>query len=274
LSHSAPPHLQAPTMGSLAPAVLLEGVSFSYGPSTILDSIDLSVAPGEFLAVLGPNGGGKTTMIKLILGLLKPGAGRVSVFGKDPGAILSKVGYVPQQSLIRPEFPVTVLDIVLTGLATRGELGWRFSSDQTRTAMEVLDRVGMLGLERKRYGDLSGGQKQRVLIARALVSGPKLLLLDEPTSNIDPQGKFCFYHFLEGLKDSITILAVSHDMGILASRLTSVACINRGLLYNSHPELTPEMITLLYGAHDERSCPAGDFFKDKYALLAGGVRVK
>jgi zinc transport system ATP-binding protein len=265
---------EAPELGSVAPAVLLEDVSFSYGSTRVLDSVHLNVAQGEFMAVLGPNGGGKTTLIKLVLGLLKPAAGRVRVFGREPGAILSEVGYVPQQSLIRPEFPVTVLDIVLTGLSTRGKLGWRYAKDQKHTAMEVLDRVGMLGLEGKRFGDLSGGQKQRVLIARALVSGPKLLLLDEPTSNIDPQGKFCFYHFLEGLKDAITILAVSHDLGILASRLTSVACINRALLHNPHPELTTEMVTLLYGTHDARSCPAGEFFKDKYALLASGVRLK
>jgi zinc transport system ATP-binding protein len=263
-----------PTMGSPTPAVLLEGISFSYGATRVLESIRLSVNPGEFLAVLGPNGGGKTTLIKLILGLLKPATGKVLVFGKEPGAILSEVGYVPQQSLIRSEFPVTVMEVVLTGLTTRKKIGWRHSADEKQRARDVLDRVGMLGLQRERFGEISGGQRQRVLIARALVSGPKLLLLDEPTSNIDPQGKFCFYHFLEGLKGSITILAVSHDLGILASRLTSVACINRSLLYNPQPELTPEMVTLLYGTHDEFSCPAAEFFKDKYALLASEVRLK
>ncbi|MFW6323979.1 MAG: metal ABC transporter ATP-binding protein [Desulfovibrionales bacterium] len=249
------------------PALSLTGVTFSYAGKQVLENVFLEIPPGEFVAILGPNGGGKTTFLKIVLGLLKPDEGAVRVFGRPPEKMLPKIGYVPQQSMIRPDFPAEVLDIVLTGAVTSMRFGWKYKQEEKDRAREALDSVGMLGREHMRFRDLSGGQRQRILIARALLSGPKILLLDEPTSNIDPQGKFCFFHFLEGLRDSITIVIVSHDMGILASRLTSIACVNQRIIHNPAPELTPEMMSLLYGTHDEKTCPAGEFFRTSQGIL-------
>ncbi|MFP4071941.1 MAG: metal ABC transporter ATP-binding protein [Desulfovibrionales bacterium] len=254
-------------LGRADPAVSLCDVSFSYDTVPVLENVDFEVKPGEFVAVLGPNGGGKTTLAKLMLGLLKPDRGDVHILGKAPQAVLPRVGYVPQQSMIGSDFPANVLDIVLTGLVSSKTLGWWHSRADKDRAREALDRVGMLDQEGARFGDLSGGQKQRVLIARSLVSDPMLLILDEPTSSIDPQAKFCFYHFLEGLRKEVTIVAVSHDMAIMASGLTSVACVNRRLIHNQGAELTPEMVALLYGTHDAKSCPAGEFFTNNPGLL-------
>ena len=251
--------------------VSIRDLTFSYNGQAALDGVSLTVAPGERLAVLGPNGGGKTTLLKCILGILRPSAGAITVFGDPPGRHSARIGYVPQRLDgvdERKDLPIRVLDVVLMGLLAPGCHGFRHGAEATRKARATLDQVEMLALAERRFCDLSGGQKQRVLIARALVSDPGLLILDEPTANIDPQGKFCLYEVLGRVGLGVTTLVVSHDLSILAAGVTSVACVNGRLLYAPAPRLTPEMVELLYGVH-QPSCPIDAFLRRMPPDLAG-----
>ncbi len=238
-------------------AVEIRGLDYAVGGAEILSGIELTVKDGDFLAVLGPNGGGKTTLLRLMLGLLRPTRGEVRLFGQPPARARGRVGYVPQSGA-RANLPATVLDVTLMGL--RGRVG----PSERRKAEESLDRVEMAGQAGRMFAELSGGQQQRALIARALVHEPELLLLDEPTANIDPQGRFCFYEFLAQLSKSATVVVVSHDLSILGGGLTCVATVNRRLLYTCGGQLTPAMMELLFGVHGH-SCPAADSMR----LLAG-----
>lgn len=237
--------------------VRIEGLCFSRDDQEILSDIDLAVGEGDYLAVLGPNGGGKTTLLKLMLGLLRPGKGEVRLFGGAPAKARGRVGYVPQSGA-RAHLPATVRDVVLMGL--RGRIG---AAERSR-AEQALGRVELAGLSDRMFDSLSGGQQQRALIARALVHEPELLLLDEPTANIDPQGRFCFYEFLAQLAGSATVIVVSHDLSILGAGLTCVATVNRRLLHACGGQLTPAMMELLFGVHGH-TCPAADSMR----LLAG-----
>jgi zinc transport system ATP-binding protein len=241
----------------------VDNLSFSYRNEKALDSINLKVQQGEYLAVIGPNGGGKTTLIKLIMGLLKPQEGSIKVFGKSPDQIQGKIGYVPQQIGFLNGMPVSVLQTVLMGLNNRQRLGWRFSKDEVQAAHDALNYVDMESFAQHRISELSGGQKQRVFLARALISKPELLILDEPTSAIDPHGSFCFYNFLEELNKKVTIVVVSHNLNFIASKIYSLACVNRQLIYNNSPVLTPEMMTMIYGSHDEHQCQVGAYLQEE-----------
>jgi len=234
--------------------IQLRGVNFFYGNNPVLEDVDLDVLTVEFIAVLGPNGGGKTTLIKLILGLLNPCSGDIRVFGQEPVRSVHRIGYLPQHVNIKDDVPVTVLEIVLMGLVRSGKFGWFYSQRDRELAFSALEKVEMKNYAKYNITHLSGGQKQRVYIARALVSNPDLLILDEPTSNIDPQGKFCFYEFLTSLSSAVTILVVSHDLSITSAGIDSLACLNKRLVYNPEPKLTQEMFELLYGVH-RHSCP-------------------
>lgn len=251
----------------MQPVIEIKGLNFAYNSHRVLKNVDLTVARGDFLAIVGPNGGGKTTLLKCILGLHRPIAGSVQVFGGPPSRALGRVGYVPQHTEIKKGFPLTVLDAVLMGLATSRFRGFLHSGRQRDMAMAALTRVGAADYAGSRMDALSGGQRQRVLVARALAPGPELLIFDEPTSNIDPQGKFCFYELLSDLGREMTIVVVSHDVSIIASKVTAVACVNAQLIYNPEPELTPEMLTLLYGAHGH-TCPMGAYLENFPGTLA------
>ena len=259
------------------PVIELSGVSFAYDSREVLSNVNLTVSAGDFLAVIGPNGGGKTTLVKIILGLLAPGSGTVRVLGADPLAVRPAVGYVPQHALIQPSFPVTVRDVVLLGLRRSGGFfstgRWPgYSAAEKQKALDTLDMVDMADLAGRRFDALSGGQKQRVLVARALISDPALLLFDEPTSNIDPQGKVCLFDLLSALSASITIVMVSHDLISASTRITSVAVVNTRLIQNRGRELTPTMLELIYGTHDA-SCPLDEYIKGMSSIFtAGGPR--
>ena len=234
--------------------IQIRGVNFFYGDNPVLEDVDLDIHPGEFIAVLGPNGGGKTTLIKLMLGLFTPSSGEVRIFGREPKHSVHRIGYLPQHVQVKDDVPVTVLEIVLMGLVRSGKFGWFYSQKDREQAGRALEKVEMRQYENYNIAQLSGGQKQRVYIARALASNPDLLILDEPTSNIDPQGKFCFYEFLTSLSSSVTILVVSHDLSITSAGIHSLGCLNKHLVYNPEPKLTQEMFELLYGVH-RHSCP-------------------
>jgi len=248
-------------------------VNFGYDEELVLEDVNLQLRKGDFLALLGPNGGGKSTLLKLVLGLLTPDTGEIRVFGQPPGVFGESIGYVPQQAANRPGFPITALDVVLMGLRGRRSLGIRVQQSDRERAMAALEQVGVHALAARRIDSLSGGQRQRVFVARALASAPKLLIFDEPTSNIDPLGKFCFYELLAELAKSTSILVVSHDFGITSARITAVACVNRRLIYNSRPELNTSMLELVYGPHNP-SCHMDAYIQDIAHFLQPSQRAE
>ena len=248
--------------------VLLDRVDFSYTPGTpVLQQVSLGVQAGDFWAVLGPNGGGKTTLLKLILGLLEPDAGSVRVFGQGPGNSGNRVGYVPQHSTFSPGFPVTVQEVVMMGGAGARRRSFWYTPGEREAAGRALNRAGVeQELFMRRMDQLSGGQRQRVLIARALCGDPSLLVFDEPTSNIDPEGRYCFFELMARLREDLTIVVVSHDLSIASSGLSGIACVNRRLIANRSGELTQDMLGLLYGTH-RHTCPIGGYLEDVSTIL-------
>lgn len=241
--------------------VSVQGVSFSYDAVPVLSDINLDIERGHFLAVLGPNGSGKTTLIKIILGILKPSAGRVVVMGqpidelKDRG----RIGYVPQKAThVDPFFPASAAEVVDMALKSTAMAGGRIAGGGSGAVREALNRVGMAAFADRRIGDLSGGQQQRVFIARALVTRPDILFLDEPTGGVDAGTQTHFYEMLGDLNKSekLTIVIVTHDIGIVNKHVNTVACLNQTLFY--------------HGTHEEfcRSESLGQFLTGGHHLVA------
>ncbi len=218
--------------------VEIKNLDFGYDSSKVLESIELHVLRGEFLAFIGPNGGGKSTLLKLLLGILTPQKGSLKIFGKHPREVIEKIGYVPQDTNINIHFPIKVIDVVLTGLSPSKKKIFGYSKEEREKAEESLKRVGMLALKDKKIGALSGGQRQRAMIARTLCADPSLLLLDEPTSNIDAKGQREIYELLKTLKGDMTVIVVSHDISVVLDFADSIAHINRYLSYHDSPKTT------------------------------------
>ncbi len=227
------------------PVIQLEDVSFSYNGVIVLDKVTLKVQERDFLCIVGPNAGGKTTLLKLILGLLRPTGGRVRVFGKPPEQARSQIGYMPQHASLDPLFPVSVMDVVLMGRLGRGK-GFYRSSDR-QAATEALQKLELYGVRNRAFSDLSGGQQQRVLIARALASDPKILLLDEPTSHVDAVVETELFEILKELNHEVTVALVTHDLGFVSRYVKTVACVNRRVVVHPTSEITGEMINEIYG---------------------------
>ncbi len=227
-----------------------------------MEEVSFSVGPREAVCLGGPNGGGKTTLVKLILGLLTPRRGEVRLFGQPPRRSRRRAGYMPQHVQYDPRFPVSVMDIVLMSRLGQGGLrgltGWYGRADR-HAAMDALDQVGMKEFWRRPFGSLSGGERQRVLIARAVCCGPDLLLLDEPTSNIDTLVEARLLELLAELNTRMAIVLVSHDLGFVSKLVKRVICLNRRAVVHPTSELTGDSIRDLYGGevrmvrHDEFS---------------------
>ncbi len=237
----------------MRPFVEIEDVDFRHGEVRVLEGINLTVDPGDFLGIIGPNGSGKTTLLRIVLGLSEPERGRVRLFGHPPSAFhqWGRLGYVPQRAMLDPGLPATVQEVVGTGLVpTLGLFGRVGSAERARIA-EVLGQVGMVAHAGARIGALSTGQQQRVLIARALVSNPELLILDEPTGGVDPEAQTSFYALLRHLnrERDVTLILVSHDIGVVAKEVTKLACLNRRLIFHGRPGdfLSDAALTALYG---------------------------
>ncbi len=229
------------------PVVELEQVTFSYGGLPVLERVDLQVQPGEFLGLVGPNAGGKSTLLKLVLGLLRPQAGKIRVLGHKPGKASTRIGYVPQYPRFSRDFPVSVEDVVLMGrLGASPMLGWYRRRDRLATK-QALAEVEALDLCQRPISTLSGGQLQRVLLARALVSAPEVLILDEPTANIDQRVEGDIFDLLMVLNRRLTIIVVSHDIAFISSYVGRVACLNRTLVCHHTDAIDGEMIQNLYG---------------------------
>jgi len=235
--------------------VEINDLSFSYNGEPVLRNVNLSVRQQDFIAIIGPNGGGKTTLLKLILGLLKPDSGKILVDGQAPPKASACIGYVPQNVHMNSRFPITAMDVVLMGKLDTKKRWTRQQAANRREALAALDRIGMADHARRRIGELSGGQRQRVFIARALVSQPKLLLLDEPTASIDTKGQADFYNLLKTLNQDLTILVVSHDLLVVSRFIKSVACVNKGLHYHDQAEITGDMLDVMYPCTVEEVCP-------------------
>lgn len=232
---------------SAAPVIELSGVSFAYGTVPVLQDVDLAVAPGEFLGIVGPNAGGKSTLLKLILGLLEPAAGRVRVLGRRPQAASPAIGYVPQYPAFARDFPVTVEQVVLTGRLGRGRLLGGYRREDREMARWVMTQTEIADLAPRRIATLSGGQLQRVLVARALACEPQILILDEPTANIDMRVESDIFDLLRVLNQRMTILVVSHDVAFISAYVRRVACVNRTLLCHATESIDGQVIKDLYG---------------------------
>lgn len=235
----------------------IAAVDFAYSSVPILSGIDLQVSDGEFLGIVGPNGGGKSTLLKLILGLLEPQVGKVRVLDRQPHLASRMLGYVPQYPSFPRDFPISVEQVVLLGrLGVNRRAGWwnaflpgRVTRADRQAAHRALAEVEAADIASRQIGSLSGGQLQRVLLARALAGNPSVLILDEPTANIDQRLESEIFDLLRRLNKRMTILVVSHDIAFISQYVTRVACINRTLVCHHTDAIDGQVIQDLYGEH-------------------------
>lgn len=230
------------------PVVRIRDVDFSYGDRKVLWDVNLTVRENEYLGIIGPNGGGKSTLLKLMVGLIKPNKGKVEVLGTRPKSAVSQLGYVPQETLSDLDFPATVWDVVLMGRTARSGLFKRYSALDREKADQAIEKVHIQDLVERQIGELSGGQRQRVYIARALATEPSLLILDEPTAALDQNVGRSLYGLLDELKKSITVIMVTHDMSVISRTVSSVACLC-GTVF-SHGDgktVDPDTLEKVYG---------------------------
>lgn len=245
----------------MTPAIDIQGLNFSYGSVPTLSGIDLQVAEGEFLGIVGPNAGGKSTLLKLILGLLKPQSGHIRVLGRTPYAASRLLGYVPQYPSFPRDFPIIVEQVVQLGRLGLGRNGGRggdkwhalwpgqASAADREAVRRSLAEVEAGDIAKRRIASLSGGQLQRVLLARALVGEPRILILDEPTANIDQRMESEIFDLLKALNERLTILVVSHDVAFISRYVGRVACINQTLVCHETDAIDGAVIQELYGEH-------------------------
>jgi zinc transport system ATP-binding protein len=219
--------------------IRLDNVTAGYDNGIVLRDVSFSVNENDFIGVIGPNGGGKTTLIKLILGLIRPLSGTISRF--DEGR-RNFIGYLPQQSHIDRKFPITVRDIVLSGLMSAGGILNRYSASDRRLALSLLEQMGILHLADRTASELSGGQLQRVFICRALISSPELLILDEPNTFVDNRFEHEMYELLKEFNRKMAILIISHDVGTISYFVKTIACVNTYLHYHPSNIITEEQL--------------------------------
>ena len=237
------------------PIIEIKNLNFSYNKDQpVLEKVSFSVPAGDYVGILGPNGGGKTTLLKILVGLLKPNDGQVYIFGQDINKLKnrSEIGYVPQRvAQDNATFPATVYEIVESGLVAKNGLFGSISKQDTQAIADALRTTNISNLKFRLMSQLSGGQRQRVYLARALASKPKILILDEPFVGVDPTSQKDFYNFLKELnfQHGITILFVSHDIDTITGEVKSVLCLNRGLFCYGAKEIIEEeeMIAKVYG---------------------------
>lgn len=228
----------------------LINVTLEQNGASVLHDVNVQIQARDFVGIVGPNGGGKTTLLRIMLGLIKPSKGDVKLLGEDPSKTRHRAGYVPQHIDFDPMFPATVQDVVLTGRLTSSRLFGRYTREDKTHAAECLDKVGLESLIGRSFNALSGGERQRVLIARALASDPEILFLDEPTSNVDADVGNHLYSILGELNKNVTIALVSHDLAFVGKAVKSILCVNHHV--NSHTTCAPDpniskMLEGIYG---------------------------
>lgn len=224
----------------------IEHVNASYGNKLVLKDISLTIYQHDFLGIIGPNGGGKTTLLKLILGLLKPVSGTIRFFkdGKEVPAL--KIGYLPQMNNIDKKFPISVYEVVASGLAAEKPRFRSYSEAQQKRIEYVIHQMGLDDLQKRAIGELSGGQLQRVLLGRAIVSRPELLILDEPNSYVDKRFESLFYQLLGEINKESAIILVSHDIGTVLTMVKNIACVNETLHYHAGSDISQEWLNEKY----------------------------
>jgi zinc transport system ATP-binding protein len=239
------------------PIISVENISFQVNGLEVLRNISFGISPGDFLALIGPNGSGKTTLIRIILGILKPTGGRVMILGEEMNQFSQwrRIGYVPQKAThMDPYFPASVREVVAMGLLSQKSFP-RFFNRQDETLIDgALERVDMKPLKGRRIGELSGGQQQRVFIARAIVNGPDVLFLDEPTAGVDAETQTRFYEMLAAINQEkgLTIVLITHDIGVITKHVNKVACLNQRLFFHgTHEDFCSSSLVqeLLQGEH-------------------------
>jgi zinc transport system ATP-binding protein len=228
------------------PVIEIKGLWAGYEGHTILEDVNLTVRQSDFIGLIGPNGGGKTTLLKTLIGLIQPERGEIRVMGKSVAEGRCHIGYVPQFVDFDRQFPIRVWEVVQMGLLGCRKPLQRITGADRETIRYALEQVEMADLQQRAIGDLSVGQRQRVYIARALASNPQILLLDEPTASIDPQVAGTIYELLRRLNQTVTILMISHDMNAVSSHVKSIGCLNRRLHYHGDKEVTQDMLEAIY----------------------------
>lgn len=217
--------------------ISVEKLNFSYGKSKILENVNFTIEPHKLIGIVGPNGGGKTTLLNLLLGFLKPTLGTILLSGHTPSDFKTHIGYVPQISSFDPLFPITVLEVVLMGAISKKTPFKPFPPSVLNKASALLETLGLSCKEKANFFALSGGQAQRVLIARALINDPTILILDEPTSNIDQENEKILFDILKKLKTQTTILMVSHSLRTLTQEVDGALLVNKSVCYLKPEEL-------------------------------------
>ena len=207
--------------------IAMEHLDFAYQDVLVLEDATFAIRKGEFVGLFGPNGGGKTTLLQLIMGFLTPKKGSLSVFGQSPKAVRKRIGYVPQHLRFDRAFPISVMEVVLLGCLSKLSRWGCFSSEDKNRAREALEKVKLEHKASMPFGTLSGGEAQRVLIARSIVDQPDLLLLDEPTASVDPHAEQLIYRLLLELNQTMTILMVSHDLETIVDKVQRFICVHR-----------------------------------------------
>ena len=227
-------HTEAATS---SPLLSIRGLSAAYDGRTVLHDVDLEVYEHDFLGIIGPNGGGKTTLIKCILGLLRPTGGEIIKYHEP-----LTTGYLPQYNSIDRSFPISVLEVVLSGLSSKKSLTGRFNDRHREKARQVIHRMGLEGLEHRAIGQLSGGQLQRALLGRAIISDPQLLILDEPSTYIDKRFEARLYQLLAEINRDCAIILVSNDIGTVLQQVKNIACVNETLDYHPAASVNTEWL--------------------------------
>ncbi|MGB3479172.1 MAG: metal ABC transporter ATP-binding protein [bacterium] len=226
--------------------VELKNVYFAYTNVSVLENINITIKQNDFLSIIGPNGGGKTTILRIILGLLEPDKGKVYVFGTPPKKARKRIGYLPQHITFDFDFPISVSEVVLMGRLGKRGIGREYTETDISVCMAALQKVGMQQYRNNEIGKLSQGQRQRVFIARALSTEPKLLLLDEPVSSVDTQWQQTFYELLHDLNKEITIVLVTHDISVVSTYIDKIACLNKKLYYHGSKKEGMHKISEMY----------------------------
>jgi len=221
----------------------IESVSAGYGGEIILKDVNLEISAHDFLGVIGPNGGGKTTLLKVMMGLIKPVRGKIIFTDGNDNDQRNLFGYLPQVSKSDNKFPIPVMEVVLSGLSKAGKWMNIPTKADKELARAIMEKTGILGLRDKVIGELSGGQMQRVFLARAIIASPRLLVLDEPNTYVDSNFEKDLYELLIELNKEMAVIVVSHDLGMVSSYVKTIACVNRGLHYHHSNVITEELLT-------------------------------
>jgi zinc transport system ATP-binding protein len=228
------------------PVIVFENVTFAFAQAPVLEDVNLAIEGGDFVWIVGPNGGGKTTLLKLILGLLHPDQGRIKIFGMRPRQARTRIGYMPQSAQVDSRFPVSVMDVVLMGRLGNGRTFGPYSGADKDAAAKALSDVGLYELRNRHFAALSGGQQRRLLVARALACAPDILLLDEPMANLDLIVEKEILGLLHRLSAELTVIMASHDPALVAQDVKSVVCVNRKVAIHPTHEIDGEMMGDLY----------------------------